>query len=134
MKFRRDRMVARAPVSMQITTSAMGFRTGLTPVIFKPWSRVGTRASDVPPCAPHVGLRNELAAAVGAAVGTTWVSWPPTWNCPAVLTHAARAIEGTVQKMAKTKTPTGTTMVRRLARLIDLPLGVARASCFGAHR
>src|SRR5262245_40558538 len=130
MKFRRDRMVALAPLSRQLTTSAMGFRTGLTPATLKPWSRVGTRASDVPPCAPHVGLRNELPA----AVGTTWVSWPPTWNCPAVLTHAARAIEGTAQKMAKTKTQTGTTMVRRRARLIDLPLGVVRASCFGAHR
>src|SRR5262245_8001869 len=130
MKFRRDRMVVLPPLSRQLTTSARGFRTGSTPATVKPWRSVGTRASDVPPCTPHVGLANEGPT----AVGTTCLSWPPTWNCPAMLTHCARATEGTAQKMAKTKTPTGTTIVRRRAlRLIDLPLGLVRASEFGAH-
>src|SRR5215831_15172714 len=96
MKFSRERVVTFV-VSRQLTTSTRGFTTGSIPDTFKPWRRVGTAASDVPPCPlPCVLQVGGTVNVVPAMVGTSWRSGSPTLNCvPVLFTQAALAGEET---------------------------------------
>src|SRR5258705_8769171 len=92
MKFNRLRVVPLPPLSRQLTTSTIGYRTGSTPASFEP----RTSASEVPPCEPQVGPTSAgefaIPGAVETSVGTISASLPPTWNWAAVeFTHSARA-------------------------------------------
>src|SRR5262252_9947220 len=119
MKFNRLRVVALPPLSRQLTTSTIGYRTGSTPASFEP----RTRASEVPPCEPQVGSTSAgyvgevaMPGAVETSVGTISVSLPPTWNWVAAeFTHAAREGEGKAHEIASrnpsVKAMLGTRMV-----------------------
>ena len=120
MKFNRLRVVALPPLSRQLTTSTIGYRTGSTPASFEP----RTRASEVPPCEPQVGFTSAgefaMPGAVETSVGTISASLPPTWNWVAVeFTHAARAGEGKAHEIAANRNPS-----------VDPD---ARNACGGAH-
>ena len=67
MKFNRLRVVALPPLSRQLTTSTIGYRTGSTPASFEP----RTRASEVPPCEPQVGSTSAGEFAMPGAVETS---------------------------------------------------------------
>src|SRR5215471_16156178 len=104
MKFNRLRVVAPPPLSRQLTTSTIGYRTGSTPASFEP----RTRASEVPPCEPQVGSTSAgefaMPGAVETSLGTISASLPPTWNWVAVeFTHAAREGEGKAHEIASRK-------------------------------
>src|SRR5215472_910258 len=101
MKFNRLRIVALPPLSRQLTTSTIGYRTGSTPASLKP----RTKASEVPPCEPQVGSTSggefAMPGAVETSVGTISASLPPTWNWAAVeSTHAACEGEGRAHAIA----------------------------------
>src|SRR5499427_9807936 len=111
MKFNRLRMVALPPLSRQLTTSTIGYRTGSTPASFEP----RTRASEVPPWLPQVGSTSAgefaMPGAVETSLGTNSASLPPTWNWVAVeFTHAAREGEGKAHEIAS-RNPSVTAML-----------------------
>src|SRR6266849_1707361 len=116
MKFNRLRVVALPPLSRQLTTNTIGYRTGSTPASFEP----RTRASEVPPWEPQVGSTSAgdagevaMPGSVETSVGPISASLPPPWNWVALeFTHAAQAGEGKAPEITASRNPTATPMLR----------------------